>query len=83
MVTVDYSLKQYNTVEYLGCYLDSDLNGELMTRRFLKKINTKLNFRQSQSNYLIYLSRRLLCNALIQPHFDYGFTLWSISFVRP
>ena len=44
MVTADYSLKQCNAVEYLGCYLDSDLNGELMTRRFLKKINTKLNF---------------------------------------
>ena len=23
-----------------------------------------------------YLSRRLLCNALIQPHFDYGCTSW-------
>ena len=29
-----------------------------------------------QSNYLNYSSRRLLCNALIQPHFDYGCTSW-------
>ena len=40
----DYSLKQHNTVEYLGCYLDSYLNGESMARRILQKINTKLNF---------------------------------------
>ena len=28
----DYSLKQHNTVEYLGWYLDSNLNGESMAR---------------------------------------------------
>ena len=38
----DYSLKQHNTVEYLECYLDSNLNDESMARRVLKKINTKL-----------------------------------------
>ena len=43
MKTGDYSLNQYNTVEYLGCYLDSDLNKETMARRVLKKINTKPN----------------------------------------
>ena len=72
----DYSLKQHNTVEYLGCYLDSYLNGESMARRVLEKINTKLNFLWRQSNYLNYSSRRLLCNALIQPHFDCGCTSW-------
>ena len=29
-----------------------------------------------QSNCWNYLSRRLRCNALIQPHFDYGCTSW-------
>ena len=72
----DYSLKQHNTLEYLGCYLDSNLSGESMARRVLKKINTKLNFLWGQSNYLNYLSRRLLCNALLQPNFDYGCTKW-------
>ena len=70
----DYSLKQHNTVEYLECYLDSNLNDESMARRVLKKINTKLNLLWRQGNYLNYSSRRLLCNALIQPHFDYGCT---------
>ena len=57
----DYSLKQHNTVEYLRCYLDSNLNGKSMACRVLKKINTKLNFLWRQSNYLNYSSRRLLC----------------------
>ena len=72
----DYSLKKHNTVEYLGCYFDSNLNGDSMARRVLKKINTKLHFLWRQSSYLNYSSRRLLCNALIQPHFDYWSTSW-------
>ena len=80
----DYSLKQHNTVEYLGCYLDSNLNRESMARRVLKKINTKLNFLWKQCIYLKYSSRRLLCNALVQPHFDYGCTSWyPLLRVRP
>ena len=72
----DYSLKQHNTVEYLGYYLDSNLKGKSMARTFLKKISTKLNLLWRQSNCLNYLSRRLLCNAIIQPHFDNGCTSW-------
>ena len=66
----DYSLKQRNIVECLGCYLDSDIKRESMAHRVLKKINTKLHFLWRQRNYLNYSSRRLLCNAFIQPHFD-------------
>ena len=47
----DYSLKQDNTVESLGCYLDSNINGESMAHKVFKKINTKLNFLWRQSNY--------------------------------
>ena len=45
-----------------------------MVCRVPKKFNAKVNFLWRQSNYLNYSSRRLLCNALIQPHFDYGCT---------
>ena len=72
----DHNLKQHSTVEYLRCYLDSNLNSESLARRVLKTINTELNFLWRQSNYLNYLLGRLLCNALIQPHFDYGCTSW-------
>ena len=79
----DYSLKQRSTVECLGCQFGSNLNGESMARRVLKKINTQPNFLRRQSNYFNYSSIRLLCNALIQSHFDYGCTSWPISWERP
>ena len=47
-----------------------------VSRIVLKKINTNLNFLCRQNNYLNYSSRKLLCNALIQLHFDYGCTSW-------
>ena len=39
MITDDFSLKQHSTLEYLVCQLDSDLNGESLAGRFLKKVN--------------------------------------------
>ena len=80
-VAISYMLRAdiyflHNTVKYIGCYLDSDLNEESVAFRVLKKINKKLNFLWRQSNYLKYSSRWLLCNALVQPHFEYGCTSW-------
>ena len=54
-----------------------------MARRVLKKINTKLNFLWTQISYLNYLSRRFLCNALIQPHFDYRCTSYYPFLSKP
>ena len=72
----DHSIRQYNCVEYLGCFLDYNLNGETMARKILKKINDKLKFLYRQAHFLNPSCKRLLCNALIQPHFDYGCTSW-------
>ena len=47
-----------------------------MAGRVLKMINRKLNILWRQNKYLSYSSRRLLCNALIQPYFNYGCTTW-------
>ena len=49
----DYSIKQHNTEEYLGSYLDSNLNGESMACRVFKKINTELNFLWNKATILI------------------------------
>ena len=43
-----------------------------MDSKFLKKINDKLKFLYHQSRYLTPAYIRLLRNALIQSHFDYG-----------
>ena len=47
-----------------------------MASKVLKKINAKLKFLYRQSRYLTPAYRRLLCNALIQSHFDYGCSPW-------
>ena len=47
-----------------------------MTSNVLRKTNAKLKFLYRQSRYLVPAYRRLLCNALIQPHFDCGCPSW-------
>ena len=47
-----------------------------MARKVLNTINGKLKFLQRQSTFLNSACKRLLFNALIQPHFDYGCTSW-------
>ena len=71
----DHHIKQYNCVEYLRCFLDYNLNGETMARKVLNKINVKLKFLYRQATFLNPTCKRLLCNALIQPHFNYRKTV--------
>ena len=73
-----HSIEQHETVEYLSCQLDSKLSGEAMASKVLKKINAKLKFLYCQRRYLTPVYKRLLCNALIQPHFDYGWSSWFL-----
>ena len=70
----DIMIKQHSTVTYLGCILDENLSGESMATRMLGKINGKFLYRKQ--NFLDRSLRRLLLNALIQPHFDYACTSW-------
>ena len=46
----DHDLKQFHTVEYLGCHLDSNLIGESMKTKVLKKSMQKLNFFIDKTN---------------------------------
>jgi hypothetical protein len=72
----DVTLKQFSMVEYLGCLLDSTLSGEEMALKVLKKVNGRLRYLYRQGKYLNPRLRRMLCNALIQPHFDYACSAW-------
>ena len=72
-------IKQYHTVSYLGCVLDENLSGEPMALQVIKKINTRLRFLYRKNRFLSQPLRRLLCNAIIQPHFDYGCSAWYPS----
>ena len=72
----DSFITQYNTVEYLGCLLDSRMSGESMAKKCLIKINNRLNFLKRYKYCLSQKLRRMLCNSIIQPHFEYGCSAW-------
>ena len=79
MKYVTVHIKQYHTVSYLGYVLDENLSGEPMALQVIKKINTRLRFLYRKNRFLSLPLRRLLCNAIIQPHFDYGCSAWYPS----
>ena len=70
------SISQHTKVTYLGCLLDEDLSGESMAINVLGKINGRLKFLYRKNEFLTAPLRRLLCNALIQPHFDFASSAW-------
>ena len=52
------------------------MSGESMALKTIKKINQKLKFLYRKNRFLTPELRRLLCNAIIQPHFDYACSAW-------
>ena len=59
---------------YLGCVLDEPMSGEPIALKVVSKINGKLKFLYRKNKFLTPELRRMLCNALIQSHFDYACT---------
>ena len=72
-------IKQYSKVTYLGCILDNDLSGESMATKILSLVNSRLKFLYRKQKLLTLSLLRLLCNALIQPHYDYACLVWYPS----
>ena len=68
----DVKIKQHSKVTYLGCELDESLSGEDIAFKVINKINSRLKLLNRKNRYLRPYLERLLCNALIQPHFDYA-----------
>ena len=56
--------------------MDETMSGEAMALNVIHKINNKLKFLYRKNDFLTPPLRRLLCNALIQPHFDYACSAW-------
>ena len=69
-------INQNSQVTHLDCVLDETMYGEPMTYKTIKKINSRLNYLFRKKQFLTPRLRRLLCNALIQPHFDCACTVW-------
>ena len=72
----EIKISQQNKVTYLGCILDDDISGESMASRVMNKISSRLRFLYRKQSFLNPKLRRMLCNALIQPHFDYACSAW-------
>ena len=72
----DVNIKQYSKVTYLGCELEESLLGEVMALKVINNINGSLKFLYRKNRYLTPYLKRLLCNALIQPHFDCACSPW-------
>ena len=75
----DIEIKQHSKVTYLGCILDNDLSGGSMATKVLSLVNSRLKFLYWKQKVLTLPLRRLLCNALIQPHYDYACPAWYPS----
>ena len=58
------------------------MSGEAMTLNVINKINIKLNFFHRMNCFLTSALRRLLCKALIQPHFDYSCCMWYANLTK-
>ena len=52
------------------------MSRETMALSVINKINNKLKFLYRKNRFLTPTLRRLLCNALIQPHFNYACSAW-------
>ena len=72
----DMQIKQHSKVKYLGCLMDETMSGGATALNVIHKINNKLKFLYRKNDFLTPTLRRLLCNALIQPHFDYPCSAW-------
>ena len=72
----DIKIKQHNNVTYLGCILDNNLSGEPMATKVLGLVNGRSKFIYRKQRFLTYPLRKLLCNALILPHYDYACSAW-------
>ena len=72
----DINIKQHSEVTYLGWVLDEMMSGEPIALKRINKINDKLKFLYRKNIFLSPEPRRILCNALIQPYFDYACLAW-------
>ena len=71
-------VKKVDKVRYLGVVLDQHLNGQEQALCVIKKVASRLGFLYRCAYFLDVNSRRLLCNALVQPCLDYCIASWYL-----
>ena len=56
--------------------MDETMSGEPMALKVINEVNGKLKFLYRKNSFLTPGLQRMLCNALIQPNFDYACSVW-------
>ena len=78
-VSVSYNghtIQQSKAVKYIGVSLDECLTGEPIANSIISKSNSRLKFVYRQARFLNEKTKKTLCSALIQCHFDYACSAW-------
>ncbi len=65
-----------DTMKYLGVSIDQTVSGETIAKNIIQKANSRLRYLYCQASCLNQNSRKILCSALIQCHFDYAASAW-------
>ena len=73
------SVTSVKTVTYLGLSLENTLSSNNIVSNIIKKASSRLKFLYRYKEILNENSRKILCNALIQCHFDYCCSAWYTS----
>ena len=55
------------------------MSGQPMAHKVISKVNARLKFLHRKNKCLTSDLPPLLCNALLQPHFDYACSAWYLS----
>ena len=78
----DINIKQHSEVTYFGCVLDKTVSGQQIALKVIHKINGKIMFLYRKNSFLNPELWRMLCNALVQAHFDYACPAWYSNLTK-
>ena len=76
IVCNDVNIEGKESVKYLGATIDQSMSGKDMGLSVVSKVNKYIKFLYRKKDFLDYKCKRMLCLALIQPHFDYACNTW-------
>ncbi len=66
-------LKQVTVSKYLGMNIDLNLKWDDHINAIIPKISFKIGILRSLRKIVPIETLKLLCNAIVQPHFDYSY----------
>ena len=72
----DVTINNVKKVKYLGQQIDNDLSSSSVVDDIVKKSNSRLKFLYRYKDILNFDTKKILCTALIQCHFDYSCSSW-------